>query len=44
LDYDPLAIDSDGSAFAQFLKEQGKHYKDLPETLGMTASEAGMPR
>lgn len=44
LEYDPLAIDSDGSAFAQFLKEQGKHRKDLPETLGMTASEADMPR
>jgi hypothetical protein len=44
LDYNPLSIDADGSAFAHFLKEQGSRYKHLSDTLGKTAIEAGMPR
>lgn len=43
LDYDPLSIRSNESAFAHFLRDNSESYKNLPEHLGKTASEAGMP-
>lgn len=43
LDYDPLSIQTNESAFAHFLRDNSENYKNLPKSLGKPASEAGMP-